>query len=92
MFGKLGVSAMKPKATKFFLDTMRGIIKSRRESKVRRNDMIDLLLDVMKGDKGEGKAEDEYKEDQFEKDSKLENASSKVKIFLLYFFAMFPVI
>lgn len=77
VFGKLGFSVMKPKATKFFYDSLINIIKSRRESKIRRNDMIDLLLDTMKGE-GEGKEEDEFKDDQFEMDSKLEKASSKV--------------
>ena len=82
---KLDISVMKPKATKFLMDVIKKTIKQRQESNIRRNDIIDLMLDIMKG-KGVDNEEDAHKDEQFEQDSKLAHSqTSKVPFILIVF-------
>ena len=41
---------MTAKETEFFCDIVTSTLKHRKESKTRRNDLIDMLSDAMKGD------------------------------------------
>ena len=69
VYGALKINTTAPEATKFFKDVITQSIRMRKESKERKNDLIDLMLDVMKED---NKEEDKDEcEDQYEKDMKL---------------------
>ena len=63
----IGMSVFAEKETDFFYDIVISTLKHRRQSGKRRNDMIDLMLDAVKG---ELKIESEI-ENQFEKDARL---------------------
>ena len=77
VYEALKINSTAPEATRFFRDVITQSIRMRRESKERKNDLIDLMLDVMKDD--EHKEEDKVEEeDQYEKDMKL-NTSGKRK-------------
>ena len=58
----------------FFYEAIMTTLKQRKESKTRRNDLVDLMLDAIKGDlKNEGGDS----EQQFEKDGKLNHEVNK---------------
>ena len=58
------VAVTKQTETEFFYKVVMESLKQRRESKTRRNDLIDMMLDAIKGDIEEDANETE---DQFEK-------------------------
>ena len=62
------------KETEFFCDVVTSTLKHRKESKTRRNDLIDMLSDAMKGDL---KQEEETNLDQFDQDTKLKDHIQK---------------
>ncbi len=65
----LGISATKATETEFFYQAVMSSLQHRRETKTRRNDLIDLMMDAIKGEiKVE---EDEHANEQFEKVRKL---------------------
>ena len=77
VYGALKLNTTAPEATKFFKDVITQSIRMRKESKERKNDLIDLMLDVMKED---NKEEDKDEcEDQYEKDMKLNNNGRRRK-------------
>ena len=45
----LKIAVTKAEETNFFYEVVLESLKQRRESKVRRNDMIDLMMDAIKG-------------------------------------------
>ncbi len=49
----------------FFYDVLMTSLKARRESKTRRNDLVDMMLDAIKGELNE--EHNEHADDQFEK-------------------------
>ena len=49
LFRLFGMNSMKPKQTLFFVDVVKQTIRERKTSKVRKNDLIDLMLDAMEG-------------------------------------------
>lgn len=57
------------KETLFFYDIISKTLKKRKETEVRRNDLIDMMMDAIKGDMNDEKEEEG---EQFEKDAKLE--------------------
>jgi len=63
------VNFFKPKETKFFRDIIMQTIRTRKETKERKNDLIDLMLDCIKEDAKEVDMDEPT--DQFEKDMKL---------------------
>ena len=63
------INSFKPKETRFFRDIILQTIKTRRETKERKNDMIDLMLDCIKHDTPVEENEEET--EQYEKDMKL---------------------
>ena len=63
------INFFKPKETKFFRDIIMQTIRTRKETKERKNDLIDLMLDCIKEDSKEVDMDDPT--DQFEKDMKL---------------------
>jgi len=75
LFQLFNISTTAPKSTKFFIDIINQSIKMRRQENVRKNDLIDLMLDSIKtqGNLNEEEAEN----DQFEKDMKLKNSKRK---------------
>ncbi len=70
----LKISVMKVTETEFFYDAVMASLKHRRESKTRRNDLVDLMMDAIKGDI---EHEEEGHEEQFEKDAKLDHVHKK---------------
>ena len=68
LFRLLGMNSMKPKQTLFFVDVVKQTIRERKASEVRKNDLIDLMLDAMDGEKEE---ELEQGVDQYDRDMKL---------------------
>ena len=65
----------KDKETEFFYNVLLESLKQRRQSKVRRNDLVDLMLDAIKGDLDQ---DDHHEDDnQFDIDAKLKHESSK---------------
>jgi len=72
----LKINTFKPKETKFFRDIITQTIRTRRNTKERKNDLVDLMLDCIKED-----STVEYEEeagDQYEEDMKLShNKKSK---------------
>jgi len=69
IFNLLKINTNKPKETKFFRDVIMKTIKMRRETKERKNDLVDLMLDAIKEEKQVEGTEEEL--DQYEKDMKL---------------------
>ena len=63
----------KVKETEFFYDVLLETLRQRKQSKVRRNDLIDMMMDAIKG---ELKDEEEH-EEQFEMDAKLKHSAKK---------------
>ena len=74
LFDMFGISYFKVVETEFFYNVILESLKHRRESKIRRNDMVDLMLDAIKG---ELKHDEEQEMEQFEKDSKLNHVVKK---------------
>ena len=76
ILGILGKSTFfKDKETLFFYDVLLESLKQRRQSKIRRNDLVDLMLDAIKGDLDQ---EDQNEDnDQFEIDAQLKHNSVK---------------
>ena len=72
----LGISVFAEKETDFFYDIVMSTLKHRRQSGKRRNDMIDLMLDAVKG---ELKSEPQESQNQFEKDATLKTTSRNHK-------------
>ena len=77
---KLGINAIKPKPTMFFVETIRQAIRHRRGSGERRNDMIDLMIDCMK-DPDSAVSKGDIEEDQYEKDMKLNYVRKSKEMF-----------
>ena len=74
IMGALNISVGKATEMNFFYDVIMSSLEHRRETKTRRNDLIDLMMDAIKGDIEHDKlGEDE----QFEKDAKLKYESKK---------------
>merc|ERR1711970_744858 len=63
------INFFKPKETKFFRDIIMQTIRARKETKERKNDLIDLMLDCIKEDTKEVTMDEPT--DQFEQDMKL---------------------
>ena len=61
----LNISFSPKKEIEFFYDTVLDVLKSRQKSGSRRNDLIDLMLDAVKGDISE--ENDDHSHEQFEK-------------------------
>ena len=80
IYGALKINSTAPEATKFFRDVITQTIRMRRESKERKNDLIDLMLDVIKEDT-KGEEDGDECEDQYEKDMKLNNNGKRRKQF-----------
>merc|ERR1712156_493615 len=70
----LGLSVWPKKETLFFYDTILNTLNKRRELNIRRNDLIDMMMDAVKGDLVEDKDGDE---DQYLTDAKLSHKVSK---------------
>jgi len=65
------INLFKPGTTKYFRDMVLKTMEVRRKSKVRRNDLIDLMLDCLKEDSKDS----EESSNQFDKDQKLNHRS-----------------
>ena len=80
-FGKkilntLGKSTFfKDMETEFFYEVLLESLKQRRQSKTRRNDLVDLMLDAIKGDLDQEVEQNE--DDQFDIDAQLKHDASK---------------
>ena len=57
---------LKPEATRFFMDTITQTVRHRIETKTRRNDLIDLMIDAMRSDGAEVDDDDEVERDKVE--------------------------
>ena len=68
-----GLSVLKVTETEFFYDAIVASLKYRRESKTKRNDLIDMMLAAIKGEI----TEEAESEEQFEKDAKLNHKAEK---------------
>ena len=60
---------LKPEATRFFMDTITQTVRHRIETKTRRNDLIDLMIDAMEDKLTDGD-EDGGGGGQFEEDAR----------------------
>ena len=69
-----GLSVLKITETEFFYEAISASLKYRRESKTKRNDLIDMMLDAIKGELTE---EHDPEADQYEQDSKLSHKTEK---------------
>ena len=75
------IAFWKKEEAEFFYNVILDSLKQRRESKVRRNDMIDLMVDAVKGEIGD---DQEHNTNQFEKVSdKLNFLSNHLLLFVL---------
>merc|ERR1719178_212035 len=74
----LNVNIMKPKSTGYFRDMIVNAMNTRKRSKERRNDIIDLMLDCLKEDNSEEKETDDS--NQFEKDRKFVHSRKGAKV------------
>ena len=74
IFKALNISVMKETETDFFYNAILSSINHRRTSKTRRNDLIDLMLDAIKGDLEEDHAKDT---DHFDEAANLNHHHSK---------------
>ena len=70
----LDLSISPSRNVKFFYEVVTATLKYREETSERRNDLIDMMLDAIKGDLQDSIQEDE---DQFEKDAMLNHHSCK---------------
>jgi cytochrome P450 len=71
------INTMKPRETRFFRDIVLQTIRTRRETKVKRNDLIDMMLECLKNDV-QTEVENEPP-DQYEADMKLTNNKKSKK-------------
>ena len=85
VYGALKINTTAPEATKFFKDVITQSIRMRKESKERKNDLIDLMLDVMKEDNKEEDSNEEDIEDYKEKRTPAEKPLKNKNLFLLEF-------
>lgn len=69
-----GLSVFKITETEFFYEAVIASLKCRRETKSKRNDLIDMMLDAIKGELTE---EQDPEADQYERDSKLNHKTEK---------------
>ena len=60
--------------THFFYDVLKESLKLRKQSNQRRNDLVDLMLDAIKGDLDSA---DDKDEEQFEKDAKFKHTAKR---------------
>ena len=74
----LNINIMKPKETGYFRDMIVNAMNTRKKSKERRNDIIDLMLDCLKEDEPEDKETEEN--NQFEKDRKFAHNKKGAKV------------
>merc|ERR1719250_249521 len=73
------VNFFKPKETQFFNRLIRETLKLRRQTKERKNDLIDMMLDAIKDDQStEEVEEDEHS--QYDKDMKLSHDKKKKEL------------
>jgi len=72
----LQLNLNKPKETRFFRDVILQTIKHRRETKERRNDMVDLMLDCI----DDGKATDEEEDKNEEHENVTQSRKQKHKL------------
>ena len=70
-----GLSVLRVTETEFFYEAISASLKYRRESKTKRNDLVDMMLEAIKGELSEDHNEAEA--DQYEKDSKLNHKAEK---------------
>merc|ERR1712013_520312 len=75
----LNVNLMKPQTTKYFRDMILNTMKARKQTKERRNDIIDLMLDCLKENASE-ENEVEDNNNQFDKDQKFAHNKKKAEI------------
>lgn len=78
LYDALNINVMHPRETGFFVNVIRQTIQHRRESGVRRNDLIDMMLDAMKNDNNDNCDDskdtlDQY--DQYDRDMKMDYQS-----------------
>ena len=67
-------------ANQFFINVVQSVISERRQTKIRRNDLIDMMIDALDSSKVE-EDDDEHANDQFELDSKVQGVDkSKNKL------------
>ena len=59
LFDAVKFPVLKPEATRFFMDTITQTVRHRIETKTRRNDLIDLMIDAMRSDGAEDNDEAE---------------------------------
>lgn len=65
----------------FFINVVESAIKQRRETKTKRNDLIDMMIEALDSPNFGGADDDEHENDQFERDSKIHGFdSSKTKL------------
>lgn len=76
LLGRLGISISRPQETRFFYNLIKASIEARRKSGEQRNDLIDLMIRIMK-DEEITTGEDEL--DQFENDAKLKGPVKKAE-------------
>merc|ERR1711997_1429176 len=68
------------KHAKFLMEVLEEVFKQRKESKVKRNDLIDLMIEAIEGELDETEESDIHSSEQFEKDSKLVGYERKKKL------------
>jgi hypothetical protein len=73
MMGMLGISVLKEKTTLFFYNAIKATVEHRLNTKERRNDLVDLMIDAMK-DELTDIDQDADKLDQYEKDAILNHS------------------
>jgi len=70
--------------TSFFVNIIKQTIENRKNTKERRNDMVDLMLDAIREEDSNSKKDENennnHEDEQFEKDSKLTNVNKKTLI------------
>ena len=75
------IPVFKPVPTRFFIDTISATIKHRVETGAKRNDIVDLMVEALKGDDdaaaAKGSEKNEHGEEQFEKDQKFAHGNKK---------------
>merc|ERR1712032_1612613 len=70
LFEIFNFNVQKPKQVKFFKEIVTKTLKQRAETGQRRNDMIDMMLDII-NDNEKDKVEEEAENDQYHQDMKL---------------------
>ena len=68
------------KHAKFLMEVLEEVFKQRKESKVKRNDLIDLMIEAIEGELDETEETDIHSSEQFEKDAKLVGYERKKKL------------